>query len=319
MDDLPGSSESGARSAPSCLLPDKSHPEARWRGPGGEVFDRAWWSKSACPTPKIGLALAYPSGRMAPLPCGRVRCPHCAAYHALTALEMVRDTSDRMGNPTVAITLTTADPDRPLGKAWSKDVEQVTRALRRRHQDAEYLGFMEWTTGRAKTAGGRRRPHQHFLARGIPRSAAEATEQVVREVWEARTGASRVEVAPLRSNERGIAYLALHHGKESQAPPDSFTGRRLRASKGWWGRPAAEVRSEAKERLRTAHTRKQLMAQLSEEFEAQGVPPDVLDDPDVAAELVAPRMERSLADRPTVVILNRVAGGRAAAGLAGHA
>lgn len=148
---------------------------------------------------------------------------------------MVRDTSRQMGNPECAATLTSVDPDRDTSAAWSRDVEQVIRALRHRWPDVQYLAFMEWTSGTGPRSGGRRRPHAHLLLRGLPRARAELAEATVRRVWEQRTGAHRVEVAPLVAAEDGVAYLALHHLKPNQAAPEGWTGRRLRPSKGWWG------------------------------------------------------------------------------------
>jgi len=138
--------------------------------------------------------------------------------HAWTALEMVRDASERMGNPDVALTLTTLDPDRPMGGAWSRDVEQLIKSLRRRWPSIQYLGFMEWTTGET-ARDGRRRPHMHALLRGLPRDQAAVAEAITRRLWESRTGAHRVEVAPLRAAENGVQYLALHHLKPAQHAP----------------------------------------------------------------------------------------------------
>ncbi len=254
---------------------------------------------TGCPTPKPGLALLFPDGRLIPLPCGRLRCPSCSRYLAVVALEMVRDCSERMGNPTVAVTLTSVDPDRPLGREWSRDVEKVTKAMRRRAPAFEYLAFMEWTSGQAARSGGRRRPHQHFLGRGVEQDQAPALEEVVRTVWEGRTGANRVEVTPLRQNERGIAYLALHHRKESQAPPESFTGRRLRASKGWWGADAHELRREARDRLRTTGARNRVATALIADLVMAGVDPYQLDG-DTWGDLLDQRAETAAA--PPIVV-----------------
>jgi hypothetical protein len=181
-----------------------------------------------------------------PVPCGRVRCLNCARFHGLVALEMVRSTSIRMGNPEVAVTLTSVDPKRDVSATWSRDTEQVLRALRRRWPATEYLAFMEWTTGRGKHSGGLRRPHSHLLVRGVPRSGCAHAHELVAGIWESRTEANRVEVAPLRAAEDGVAYLALHHLKEGQAPPEGWRGRRLRPSKGWWGTDAPTLRREAR-------------------------------------------------------------------------
>lgn len=205
---------------------------------------------------------------------------------------MVRDTSQRMGNPQAAVTLTSVDPDRDTSRRWSKDMEQVIRALRRRWPAVEYLGFMEWTSGRGPRSGGRRRPHSHLLVRGLPAEHAERAEKVVRQVWEARTGAHVVEVAPLRAAEDGVAYLALHHLKPSQAAPEGWRGRRLRPSKGWWGSNAAELRRAAThavaERAHRSRVTKERKAAIAGYVE-QGV------EPDLAAELVLGPAEEPVA------------------------
>lgn len=191
---------------------------------------------------------------------------------------MVRDTSRRMGNPEVAVTLTSWDPGRDVGAGWRRDVEQTVRALRRRWPQLEYLGFMEWTSGEAATSGGQRRPHMHLLVRDLPRDAAGEAEGLVCEVWSARTGANRVEVAPLRAAEDGAAYLALHHLKPNQAAPEGWKGRRLRPSRGWWGCDPSELRREAREavaeRSHRARVREERRAEVAAYVE-QGCPEDV--------------------------------------------
>lgn len=90
----------------------------------------------------------------------------------------------------------------------------------------------------------------HALLRGLDKSSAQTAEEVARGVWEARTGANRVEVAPLRSSANGVAYLALHHLKPAQHAPEGWTGRRLRPSKGWWGADSKQLRTLAREAVR---------------------------------------------------------------------
>jgi hypothetical protein len=216
--------------------------------PDGLILDAGWSAATRCPRPARGVAFLLGDGRYAPVGCGRVSCPGCGKRHALAALEMVRDTSARMGNPECAATLTSVDPDTDTSARWSRDVEQVIKALRRRWSGVQYLAFMEWTTGRGRRSGGRRRPHSHLLLRGLPRDQAPLAESTVRRVWEQRTGAHRVEVAPLVAAENGVAYLALHHLKPNQAAPEGWTGRRLRPSKGWWGTDPKQLR-DASERL----------------------------------------------------------------------
>ena len=224
-----------------------------------------------------------PDGRLLPVPCNLVRCSVCGKRHALAALEMVRRTSQRMGNPEVAVTLTSVDPFRELGKAWSRDVEQTIKALRRRFPGLEYLGFMEWTSGQAATSGGHRRPHMHLLVRGLCAEYSAEAEGLTRRVWSGRTGANQVEVAPLRAAEDGVAYLALHHLKPNQAAPEGWTGRRLRPSRGWWGADPAAMRREAvtlvADRSHLARVKAERRAAIAAYVE-QGL------DDDLAAELV---------------------------------
>jgi hypothetical protein len=209
--------------------------------------------------------------------CGRVRCAACGKIHALTALEMVRNTSERMGNPSVALTLTSWDPYRDVEKTWAKDVEQVIRALRRRCPTLEYLGFMEWTEG-SKARDGLRRPHMHALMRGVPLDLVDDLEQLTRKVWTERTGAHVVELAPLRAAANGVAYLALHHLKPAQHAPEGWSGRRLRPSRGWWGAPAKELREWARENVRDSghrHKLKEARKQEAADLVEQGVPEEV--------------------------------------------
>lgn len=275
-----------AAAPPLVSTTPKSHPVALggWIDPlTGEVLGAAWLESSRCPAPKRGLALRLPSGLLIPCPCTRVSCAACGKFHALTALEMVRDTAARMGRPQVALTLTSVDPARAEAGVFSKDVEQVMRALRRRWPGIEYLGFMEWTTGRAARSGGIRRPHMHLLVRGLPPEDAAEAEAITRRVWLRRTGASVIECVPLRCADDGSAYLALHHLKPAQHAPEGWKGRRLRPSKGWWGTDAAALKKSAQNYVRDRAHRERIKAGRRAEcagLSEAGLPPDV------AAELV---------------------------------
>jgi hypothetical protein len=94
-------------------------------------------------------------------------------------------------------------------------------------------------------------------------------------------------------------YLGRHHLKESQAPPPGWSGRRLRAAKGWWERGAAETRASAKLAVRDARLLALLRAALFEELDERGMaeplPEDLLDD------LLAARLEAAKARRVEVV------------------
>jgi len=195
--------------------------------------------------------LRHPDGsiRYLPVRCGAPnRCDYCAWLSSLeTTLAVSLDT--RLGDsPRVGVTLTTRDPNTP--SATIRDASRlVTRAIRRRHPGCEYCYFVEWTTGR-HARDGRRRLHMHGLVKHVPADQAPELEPVIREVWRRHTGAWRVECTELRTVPDAIGYFARHHAKPDQAPPAGWRGRRLRSSRGYFARPIAELRSDARELMR---------------------------------------------------------------------
>ncbi|HEY8705186.1 MAG TPA: hypothetical protein VIL98_10555 [Gaiellaceae bacterium] len=113
----------------------------------------------------------------------------------------------------------------------------------------EYLGFVEFTTGES-ARDGLRRPHKHHLVKGLGRPSdgrLVALESQVSEKWKLYTrGAWRVECRPLRTPMGAVAYLALHHNKLEQNPPEGWKGKRFSPSRGYFERPIAELRAEAR-------------------------------------------------------------------------
>lgn len=192
-------------------------------------------------------------GRFIGARCGASnRCAWCAFIYAIETAQCVYLDSERGGYPRVVVTLTTVNPDTSAADV-RKAVEQVVRAVRRRAPDCEYLAFVEWTTGKGRAAGGRRRMHLHVLLKGVHAhhlrpETGEALESVVRRVWSERTGAHRVEVAEIRSPWGAAKYLTHHHNKPSQAPPKSVQKgfKRLRPSKGYFGGRLTELRLEVR-------------------------------------------------------------------------
>jgi hypothetical protein len=163
-------------------------------------------------------------GRLVPVGCGRNTCPRCAWLKAAENVQVVKlDAQERM--PTFGITLTTADPDFPA-RRFRTAMSQYFRWLRREFP-VEYLGLIEWSTGRALTAKGHRYQHQHTLVKGIP--TGTDTDPLWRESkrrWEHLTGAYRVEFRELRTPAGAISYMVAHHHKAEQATPEgrSSTG-----------------------------------------------------------------------------------------------
>jgi hypothetical protein len=127
----------------------------------------------------------------------------------------------------------------------------VWQRLRRRYGRVEYFGFIEFTTGRGKRSGGHRRMHGHYLVklRDVEAPDVLEVERLVRETWEAVTGAYIVEVAQLITPGAAMAYLSLHHQKPQQAPPAGWRGMRSRPSKGYFTEPVWKLRARAREEL----------------------------------------------------------------------
>lgn len=194
------------------------------------------------------LRLATADGYVRPR-CKRRDCPRC---WALRSRETVRCLllDARAELPTVCITLTTHDPH-TTPATYRQASKSLFRRLRRRYGRVEYFAAIEFTTGLAVRSGGHRRLHGHYLVKGLPADQAPTIEPLTRETWLAITGAWVVEVAELRSPGAALGYLSLHHRKPEQAPPAEWRGMTERPSRGYWHRPIAELRAQARAELAT--------------------------------------------------------------------
>lgn len=247
------------RKAPLVLSTANSHPE-------GSEDGRKWCSRSP-----DGIRYQLPDGTLAPVRCcSPNKCDFCAYMTAVECGAAVLLDALEEGPPRVAVTLTTRDPNTPTEK-FRKDVEQVVRAIRRRHPDALYFGRVEFTTGKAARSGGHRRVHAHLLFKGIPAEDCAALELVTREVWKGRTGAHRIEVAEIRSAAGAMHYVTAHFAKAIQRPPRGWTGRTTRYSiprgerRGYFVRPLAERHDQVRELLRDRRAERRLRAVLEEQ------------------------------------------------------
>jgi hypothetical protein len=192
------------------------------------------------------LRLATPEGFFRPR-CKRRDCPRCWTVRSreLARCLLIDARAER---PTVCVGLTTRDPDTSPA-TYRQGSKSLFRRLRRRYGRVEYFGAIEFTTGRARTSGGHRRLHGHYLVKGLPATEAPAIEELVRETWQAITGAWVVEAAELRSPGAALGYLGLHHRKPEQAPPAAWRGMTERASRRYWHRPIADLRALARAEL----------------------------------------------------------------------
>jgi hypothetical protein len=191
-------------------------------------------------------------GKVVTARCGRNSCAVCYGLKLRQWAEVVY-LDALVQPPTFSLTLTTVDPVWN-GEAYMRGWEQVLRALRRGYGAVEALQFMEQTTGKAPKSGGHRRGHGHSILKiDAPGQAAEI-EELVWPIWERHTGAVQIKASELGSAGGAVAYLTLllsiEKGKASQAPTDLPKGTRtVRPTRGYWSRPIAELRAEAKETL----------------------------------------------------------------------
>jgi hypothetical protein len=195
-----------------------------------------------------GLRIVTPDGQIFRPACKRRDCPRCWARRSRELARcLVLDA--RVQPPSYCITLTSEKPWQQLDPdVYRRGSENVFRRLRRRLGAVEYFGAIEFTTGKARTSGGHRRMHGHYLVKAEALDVVEV-EQLVRETWQQTTGAYVVEVAALLSPGAALGYLALHHRKPGQAPPAGWRGMTERASRGYWSAPIWQLREQARKEL----------------------------------------------------------------------
>jgi hypothetical protein len=153
--------------------------------------------------------------------------------------------------PSVWCVLTTATATTDTARFY-RSREKVWKAVKRRWPEAEYVAVVEFTTGYGPRSGGKRRPHWNLLIKGVPAEALEELDALIRRVWCSREHAepNAQFVGPVSEGGGLMRYLALHFLKESQAPPIGWHGHRTTKSHGYFTRPVAEVRADARRALR---------------------------------------------------------------------
>ncbi len=156
--------------------------------------------------------------------------------------------------PRYLLTLTTVDPE-TTPEMFTLAGSYVWKALRRRYGRVEYYGRLEDTTGKAARSGGYRRLHSHNCVKCDVLDVAEATE-LVRRAWAGALSSSgaegrawRVEFAPIRSAASLLHYVNQHYAKTDQHVRPELRVRTERCSRGYFVRPVAELREEAKAQL----------------------------------------------------------------------
>lgn len=180
-------------------------------------------------------------------------CDYCAKLEAVEISELLA--LDAMGGraPEVYAVLTSSRVSTDPAE-WYEHRRKVLKALKRRWPDVEYCCITEFTTGRAQTSGGKRRPHFNLLLKGIPAAEAEEASALIKRVWCERLGDDAEPwaqyAAPVQHEGGLLRYLALHFLKESQRPPKWWHGHRVTRSRGYLDLPSWKARAAAKASLR---------------------------------------------------------------------
>jgi len=195
---------------------------------------------TGCPTPKRVHGAEYA--------CKRRTCRYCAGVKNRVLGRMLMNDARENSAPTHVMTLTTVDPEMTSDR-FRTAVEAVRKRLRRQYGRCEYFLKVEFTTGQGRKSGGHRRIHAHLCVKGLELASCDEVERLVRETWERTTGAVVVEVAEMLTPAGALHYLALHHGKVSQAPPVGWSGKVERFTFGYFATTVKEARQRAKDEL----------------------------------------------------------------------
>lgn len=266
---------------------------------------------SGCERPSSKMAWLMADGELRALRCGASnKCRYCAKLSAFENALVVRlDALEGASWPTWGLTTTTREPwtkeIAPERAAMLRDAErklfqQLRREQAREGRRVEYLGFVEFTT---PDDDGGRRGHVHHLVKGLGRPDEERAAKLeadVSKMWLRYTDeAWRVECRPLRSPMGSIAYLALHHHKDEQRPPEGWSGKRFRPSRGYFERPVPELRAEARELVADRRIERELVSawDVPDRFDG-GLLDELLMDALPAAR------ERAAFDKPRLVVLD---------------
>jgi hypothetical protein len=175
--------------------------------------------------------------------CGRLAAIENAEVLALDALHGI---APRLW---AVITTPSTDPD---PSAFYRSRDKLVKALRRRWPDLQWSALVEFTTGYGTNSGGGRRPHWNLLLKTVGPDDIPEVRQVIEDVWCPRVG-GRIEaqhVAAVAEMGGLMRYIALHFQKESQRPPQGWSGHRFLKSRGYLWTDTTAAREAARASLR---------------------------------------------------------------------
>lgn len=171
--------------------------------------------------------------------------------------------------PRVVSTFTTRDRIGP--RELNEAVKYIHKLARQELGPVRSCSFLEFTTGNSRRSGGRRRPHFHTLWKDLDPADSHIVAGIASHVLERACGAYRQEVEEMRTAAGCTMYVARHHLKESQAPPKSWgRTRRVRPSRGYWSRPAGELRTRASAIVREKRVMRRIQRDVERAEAASG-------------------------------------------------
>ncbi len=155
----------------------------------------------------------------------------------------------------------------------------VLKALKRRWPGVAVATVLEFTTGRAGTSGGLRRPHWNLLIKGVAVEDLAAVSEVIVRVWCARpeVGARPAGqyVGAIEDVGGLMRYLALHFFKAAQAPPPGWSGHRFTTMGGYFGEGNEAMRARARESLRYKRILRSLADEDVHPLDAEEIAPQI--------------------------------------------
>jgi len=176
-------------------------------------------------------------------------CGYCARLAAVENSEvLLLDALEGGDPPTISATLTTRTATRDTARFY-KTRELLMADLKAQWPGAKYAAQVEFQKAEVN---GERRPHWHFMFKGIPAADVDQARDVIGSRWCGREDAEPAgqKVTNLWAAGGFIRYVALHFQKADQAPPEGWTGHRFLKSHDYLWKPTPEAREEARKSLR---------------------------------------------------------------------
>lgn len=209
-------------------------------------------------------------------------CPYCRLLAVIETAEMLSLDALEYA-PSLLLTLTARE--HLTRRDTYRHLEQLRRSVRR-EWPAEWFVQVEFQKRGAL--------HLHLLVKGVEPAAAARLQERAARLWCSRVDAEPAgqDCRPINASQAIVRYLQkeLSHGlKAEQAPPLGWAGHRTSQTRGYFVRPAAKMRREARASLR----HKAAVYRAMQFLGPDGEPPSAQDVEWIVEQLLARQAERS--------------------------